>query len=135
MADPSFDVAVVGPDGKITPAPAKTVIKGSVYLTQNDPSSMTMNPGPYQESGEQYVSTYTMTGKAGQWTLTVMPHNLARFDYSITMGSDGDLAVVPVITTKNQTTAATPVLNSTQSSPRNTTGLNSTNGSGALNNT
>jgi hypothetical protein len=131
MADPSLEVSILGPDGKITPAPVKTVIKGSVYLVQNDPSSMASDSGPYQDNGEQFVSTYTLDGKAGQWTLTIMPHNLSRFDYSITMGADGDLAVVPVTTMKNQTATPTPVMNSTQ----NGTGLNSTNISGTLNKT
>ena len=70
------------------------------------------NDVPYQESGVQYVSTYSLTAKSGQWNLEIMPHNMGKFDYIITMGPLGDLTIRPTSTSPTASipasTSATP---------------------------
>ena len=53
-----------------------------------------------------------MPGKAGTWELAIMPHNMARFEYLITMGPAGDMEIIP---TPSSTTlpATEPAVNLT----------------------
>ncbi len=104
-AEPSFDLSIKGPDGKVIPNLTKTVIKGSVDLSGQGQYTTGSKGAPYQESGVQYVSTYSLPGKAGLWNLEIMPHNMGRFDYTITMGPLGDLTIKPSIAS---TTAMIP---------------------------
>ncbi len=109
QADPFFDLAVNGPEGMVTPVLVKTVIKGSVDLSSTgNPYVSATDTRPYQESGVQYISTYVMAGKAGTWDLAIMPHNVARFDYIITMGAAGDLAITPAVPATRVPATTTP---------------------------
>jgi len=95
FTEPSFDLSIDGPDGKVMPNLTKKVIKGSVDFSGQGVYGIGSKEYPYQHTGVQYVSTYTLPGKAGTWNLLIMPHNMARFDYVITMGPPGDLTIKP----------------------------------------
>jgi hypothetical protein len=105
-AEPSFDLSIEGPDGKVIPILTKKVIKGSVDLSGQGYYTTGSKDTPYQESGVQYVSTYSLPGKTGLWNLRIMPHNMGRFDYTISMGSHGDLEIKPTILSTPATTRA-----------------------------
>jgi hypothetical protein len=111
-AEPSFDLTIHGPDGTLTPQPVKTVIKGSVDLSMGNQYMTGTGTGPYQESGIQYISTYSMPGKAGTWELAIMPYNMARFEYVITMGPAGDMEIIPALSSTTLPVTE-PVLNLT----------------------
>lgn len=95
VGEPSFDLSIDSPDGKVIPNLTKKVIKGSVDFTAQGVYAAGSKDAPYRETGVQYVSTYSLTGKAGLWNLRIMPHNIGRFDYIITMGPLGDLTIKP----------------------------------------
>jgi hypothetical protein len=110
--EPSFDLSIDSPDGKVIPNLTKKVIKGSVDFTGQEAYTVGSKEAPYRETGIQYVSTYTLSGKAGPWNLRIMPHNMGRFDYIITMGPLGDLTIKPSLTSTVVTTSV-PVRNLT----------------------
>ena len=101
--DPSFDVTITGPTGIINPTPHKNVLKGGVSLMSMEPMAAGAGAGPYMENSIQYITFYSVPGKEGAWTMSVMPHNLAQFDYSITMEALGDVKAVPGTGSDNET--------------------------------
>ena len=85
-ADPSFEVKLIDPQGN----EVKLVQKNSQYggsVTVGSASYPVIKAGEntseYQEYSQKYVETYTVKASAGQWTLSVMPHNTENFEYSI----------------------------------------------------
>ncbi|MDD1717998.1 MAG: hypothetical protein LUO88_02870 [Methanoregulaceae archaeon] len=90
VTEPTFDVGITGPDGSVTPVLVKQEIKGSIYLGDGGITPYARSTwAPYQENGMQYISTYSASGKAGSWTVSIMPHNAPRFDYAIILGTVG----------------------------------------------
>lgn len=84
--EPSFDATLTGPDGNANLVLVEKVIKGSVNLGSDPMVSNGDRPGQYQETGTQYIFTYSAQGKPGEWTLTVMPRNTQSFEYKISQG-------------------------------------------------
>jgi hypothetical protein len=128
-AEPSFDLSIEGPDGKVIPNLTKKVMKGSVDLSGQGLYTTGSKDTPYQESGVQYVSTYSLPGKAGLWNLKIMPHNMGRFDYTITMGPIGDLTIKPSVASIPALTPVTVRNLSPVDSPSGTRNQNQSNSS------
>ena len=78
--EPSFDATLTGPDGNANLVLVEKVIKGSVNLGTDPALTNGDQPGQYQETGTQYIFTYSAQGKPGQWTLAVMPRNTQSFE-------------------------------------------------------
>jgi len=96
--EPSFDASLTGPDGKANLVLVEKVIKGSVNLG-TDPYLGNGNlPGKYQESGSQYIFTYSAQGRPGQWTLAVMPRNTQSFEYRISLAKGEPVPVTRLFT-------------------------------------
>jgi hypothetical protein len=55
-------------------------------------------PARYQETGTQYIFTYSTQGSPGQWTLAVMPRNTQSFEYRIALGG-GESVAAPLLFT------------------------------------
>jgi len=96
--EPSFDATLTGPDGNANLVLVKKVIKGSVNLGTDPALTNGDQPGQYQETGTQYIFTYSAQGKPGQWTLAVMPRNTQSFEYRISLGGDNPLPVPSLFT-------------------------------------
>lgn len=122
QVEPSFDLIMQGPDGVVTPKLVKTVMKGSVDLLTGDPYMVATDTGPYRESGVQYISTYSIPGKAGRWELGIMPHNMARFEYIISMGPLKDMVITP-FTPATTALATQTILNLTHDNSTGTAGI------------
>jgi len=86
--EPSFDATLTGPDGNANLVLVEKVIKGSVNLGNDPMLTNGDRPGQYQESGTQYIFTYSAQGRPGEWTLAVMPRNTQSFEYKISQGGD-----------------------------------------------
>jgi P pilus assembly chaperone PapD len=86
--EPSFDATLTGPDGNANLVLVEKVIKGSVNLGNDPMQTNGDRPGQYQESGTQYIFTYSAQGRPGEWTLAVMPRNTQSFEYKISQGGD-----------------------------------------------
>ena len=86
--EPSFDATLTGPDGNANLVLVEKVIKGSVNLGSDPMLSNGDRPGQFQETGTQYIFTYSAQGKPGEWTLGVMPRNTQSFEYKISLGGD-----------------------------------------------
>jgi P pilus assembly chaperone PapD len=96
--EPSFDATLTGPDGNANLVLVEKVIKGSVNLGGDPMLSNGDRPGQYQESGTQYIFTYSTQGKPGEWTLAVMPRNTQSFEYKISQGGDNPSSGFPLFT-------------------------------------
>ena len=86
IADPSFEVKLTDPDGNEGKAVQKAVQYAGSVTMGNVPYpvfKVSGNNSEYQEYSKSYVETYTLEASAGQWTLSVMPHNTENFEYSI----------------------------------------------------
>jgi hypothetical protein len=83
---PSFDTILTGPNGNANLVLVEKEIKGSVNLGTDSSLMNSDQPATYQETGSQYVFTYSAQGTPGQWTLAVMPRNTQSFDYKISLG-------------------------------------------------
>jgi hypothetical protein len=85
-ADPSFEVKLIDPQGNEVEAVQKgiryggSVTVGSIYYPVLKAAE---NTSEYQAHSQDYVQTYIVQASAGQWTLSVMPHNTENFEYSI----------------------------------------------------
>lgn len=86
--EPSFDATLTGPDGNANLVLVEKVIKGSVNLGGDPMLANGDRPGQYQETGTQYIFTYSAQGKPGEWTLAVMPRNTQSFEYKISQGGN-----------------------------------------------
>ena len=96
--EPSFDATLTGPEGNANLVLVEKVIKGSVNLGTAPLITNGDQPGQYQETGNQYIFTYSAQGKPGQWTLAVMPKNTQSFEYKITLGGDNPSQVPSLFT-------------------------------------
>jgi hypothetical protein len=89
-AEPSFEVKLIDPQGKEVEAVRKSikysgsVTVGSIYYPVFKTS---MNNSEYQSYSKECTETYTLQASAGQWILSVMPHNTENFEYSIMIES------------------------------------------------
>jgi hypothetical protein len=96
--EPSFDATLSGPEGNANLVLVQKVIKGSVSLG-TDPMLVNGDlAGQYQETGNQYIFTYSTQGKPGPWTLAVMPRNTQSFEYKITLGGDNPSQIPSLFT-------------------------------------
>ncbi|MDO9326689.1 MAG: hypothetical protein Q7T80_17195, partial [Methanoregula sp.] len=77
-----------GPDGNANLVLVEKVIKGSVSLGTDLMLANGDQPGQYQDTGSQYIFTYSAQGKLGPWTLAVRPRNTQSFEYKIMLGGD-----------------------------------------------
>ncbi len=88
IADPAFEVKVTGPQGKESTVVQKAVeYAGSVTMgnVSYPVFKASGNNSEYQSYSKRYVETYTVQASAGEWTLSVMPHNTENFEYSISV--------------------------------------------------
>lgn len=83
---PSFEAILKGPDGTSNLKSSKKVIKGSVILGGEIPPWDIHSKNIYQETGIQYIETYTVNGTAGKYILSILPIKVPEFEYSITIG-------------------------------------------------
>jgi len=85
----SFEGTLTGPSGdEVNMSLIKTTYSGSVNLGMSDFPPWEMDgDGIYQEIQTSYSETFTAPGAVGDWTLKVLPTNVERFSYSITIGS------------------------------------------------
>ncbi len=84
--DPSFEVKLINPQGKEVEAVQEALQYGGMVTVGSIsyPVFKTSGNNPeYQSNSQNYVETYTVQASAGQWTLSVMPHNTESFEYSI----------------------------------------------------
>ncbi|WP_321420323.1 hypothetical protein [uncultured Methanomethylovorans sp.] len=88
-ADPSFKVKLINPQGNEVEAVKAGVQYGGSVTVGSISYPVLMASGntlEYQSYSQDYVETYTVQASAGQWTLSVMPHNIENFEYSIKIG-------------------------------------------------
>lgn len=85
---PSFETLLGGPDGISNLKPSKKVMKGTINLGGDIPPWEIDGKNLYQETGTQYIETYTVKGKEGKYMLSMMPKNAPTFEYSITIGGN-----------------------------------------------
>lgn len=88
-ADPSFEVKLINPQGNEVEAVKAGVQYGGSVTVGSISYPVIMASGEtseYQSYSQDYVETYTVQASAGQWTLSVMPHNTENFEYSIKIG-------------------------------------------------
>ncbi len=85
--DPSFDLTLQNGSGDVELNLVKTTYSGTVSLGASSyPPWEIDGAGIYQEVTESYVETYDTSGSIGEWTLSILPVNIERFEYSITIG-------------------------------------------------
>ena len=86
---PSFENTLINPSGdEIEMTLIKTTYGGSVNLDMSDFPPWEMDgEGIYQEVDTSYSEIFAAPGAVGDWTLKVLPMNVDRFRYSITIGS------------------------------------------------
>ena len=85
---PSFETILAGPNGTSNLKVSKKVIKGGISLGGEIPPWEIDGKSIYQETGTQYIETYTVKGTKGNYTLSMLPRNVPGFEYSITIGED-----------------------------------------------
>lgn len=84
--DPSFEVKLINPQGKEVEAVQEAMQYGGMVTVGSISYPVFKAAGnnpEYQSNSQNYVETYTVQASAGQWTLSVMPHNTESFEYSI----------------------------------------------------
>ncbi len=85
-ADPSFEVKLINPQGnEVEAVKAGVQYGGSVTVGSISYPVLKAsgNSSEYHSYSQDYVETYTVQASAGQWTMSVMPHNTENFEYSI----------------------------------------------------
>jgi hypothetical protein len=85
---PSFETILAAPKGASNLKVSKEVIKGGISLGGDIPPWEIDSKSIYQETGTQYIETYTVEGTEGKYTLSMLPRNVPGFEYSITIGGD-----------------------------------------------
>lgn len=83
---PSFIVTLKDPNGNpITAQLTKRIESGSVNLGMYSmPPWEIVSAGVYNEESTRYSETYTIdSATSGEWTLSILPKNTDRFDYTI----------------------------------------------------
>ncbi len=85
----SFEGTLIGPSGdEVNMNLIKTTYSGSVNLGMSDFPPWEMDgEGIYQEVQTSYSEIFTAPGAVGDWTLKVLPMNVEKFSYSITIGA------------------------------------------------
>lgn len=84
--DPSFEVKLINPQGKEVDLVQKSIKYGGMVTVGSISYPVfraSGNNSEYQSYSQDYMETYTVQASAGQWTLSVMPHNTESFEYSI----------------------------------------------------
>lgn len=85
-AAPSFEVKLTDPQGREVETIQKAIQYGgsvTVGSISYPVLKAAENNSEYQSYSQEYVETYTVQASAGQWVLSVMPHNTESFEYSI----------------------------------------------------
>ena len=83
-----LETILAGPKGASNLKVSKKVIKGGISLGGEIPPWEIDSKSIYQETGTQYIETYTVEGAKGRYTLSMLPRNVPGFEYSITIGED-----------------------------------------------
>lgn len=84
---PSFELKMKYNSNPVDITLIKTKQNGNVNIGWNCFSACSIgDDGIYQNSGNCYTETYTVSGAIGNWELEILPKNTGYFDYSITIG-------------------------------------------------
>jgi len=86
--EPSFDISLKYKSKPVKLSLAKTV--DNTYITTGQPFPIwaVEDNVYYQSNGKHHTETYTTSGKAGQWELSILPKNTDNFGYTITVGKE-----------------------------------------------
>lgn len=86
--EPSFDISLKYKSKPVKLSLSKTV--DNTYITTGQPFPIwaVEDNVYYQNYGMRHAETYTASGKAGQWELSILPENTESFGYTITVGKE-----------------------------------------------
>ena len=111
---PSFELGLTYNSNPVNMTRVKSIESASPNVGSSFPIWAIENGNIYQNSFDNYVETYTISGAIGNWKLDILPKNTNNFGYSIIRGNSN-----PVITgneiTENTTNES--VLPYTQPTP------------------
>lgn len=86
--EPSFDITLKYKSKPVKLSLSKTVDNTYITTGQLFPTWAVEDNVYYQSYGKHHAETYTASGKAGQWELSIMPKNTESFGYTITVGDE-----------------------------------------------
>ena len=86
--EPSFDISLKYKSKPVKLSLSKTVDNTYISTGQPFPIWAVEDNVYYQNSGMRHAETYTASGKAGQWELSILPENTESFGYTITVGKE-----------------------------------------------
>ncbi len=86
--EPSFDISLKYKSKPVKLSLSKTVDNTYISTGQPFPIWAVEDNVYYQNYGMRHAETYTASGKAGQWELSILPENTESFGYTITVGKE-----------------------------------------------